>query len=246
MKHQFKLVIAAIVLCLSALPSHGAGMLVDVRVFASSGYVADPKTVYALPGDLVHVGVYLSGLETEPGGTNGLGLFQASIRTLNDGPGGYAQATGSHNYLFHTDAAWDFADSDGTVADSTFSADTDTDLDVISISSGQVDGGPAYHPGIGNGQEVLFGVGYFTVQPGAGSFDLNTYYNGTGGLFGGLSIRTLINTATDDSNGLYPGGNLASDAAIGSPVHVYVPEPTSLCLIGVAASGLLGRRRPRG
>lgn len=244
MKFKCTLVAAAMVLCLGALPGISSAMLIDVRVI-SGEFIVDPKTVYAYPGGQVVVGVFLSGLETEAGGTNGLGAFQFSVRSLNEGEGGLAQATSSFNN--QNVSAFDFLYSNGTLADCTIAADTDTDLDVIDVHGRQRDGGTPYQPGIGNGQEVLLGTAGFTVGSVFGFFDLNTYYNGRNvsyPLLGGLSIRRLINTATDDTNGVFPL-ELASAAEIGSPVHVLVlvPEPMSLCLIGVAALSLLGHRR---
>lgn len=247
MNRKCGLVVAAMGLCLGALPRVSSAMLVDVRVINASNYlwIHDSKTVNVYPATSgwVTVGIFLSGLSTEVGGTNGLGAFVASVRSLNDGPGGYAQATASSNSQSYS--AFDFFYSDGTLADSTIAEDTDTDLDVLRISGVQIDFPPAYQPGIGSAAEIMLGSATFSFPANTGSFDLNTFYTGAASFtssLGGLWIQTLTSTATDDTNGLN-AGNLASAAVIGSPVHVVLPEPTSLCMIGIAASGLLRRRR---
>jgi len=237
-----KLLIGAVLAGLGFASTASASLVVDVRAISGTGSanVSNPKAVTAAVGDSITFGIFLSGLETETGGTNGLGSFNVSVRSLNDGSGGQLQATGSGNS--QTNPSWDFGYSQGTLADSTIAVDTDSDLDVISISATQLDGGTPYTAGIGNGTEVQLGTATFTVQPGATSADVNTYFNGAGGTLGGLVIKALTSTATDDTNGV-SATNLASAVKIGTNVNVSVPEPASMGLLGVAALGLLKRRR---
>jgi len=249
-----KLFVAAALAGLGFASTASASLLVDVRAISvtnasGASSLVNGKSVTLGQGDSVTVGIFLSGLETETGGTNGLGSFSASVRSLGEAPtsgnaDGMLQATASTNG--QSNPPFDFAYSTGSVADSTLVADADTDNDIVGIGGTQLDGGAPYQPGIGNGTEISLGTATFQASNAAqGLVNLNTYFNGTSGAAGGLVIKALTSAATDDTNGV-SATNAASAAKIGTNIGVNVvpaPEPASIGLLGIAGLSLLKRRR---
>jgi len=248
-----KLLIGAALVGLGLASTASAALQVDVRAVSivnTSGFavLGGTKSVTLAAGDKVTVEVHLTGLETETGGTNGLGSYNFSVRSLGESAttgnaDGMVNATASSNG--QSNPPFDFAYSQGTLQDSDLVADADTDIDAYAISGTQLDGGAPYQVGIGNGTDIVLGTATFTAGSATGTLSLNTYFNGSGGTLGGLVIKALTSTATDDTNGV-SATNLGSAAKIGTVVGVTlipVPEPTSAGLLGVAALGLLKRRR---
>lgn len=221
---------AAVVATLGMYADLHAALTIDVRL--SNGQ----KSGFVTPGDDVSIDIFLVGGDT--GLANGLGGFNVSVRSSNESPAvsGLVFATGSTN---ETDASvLDFARSSGTLADCTIAADTDNDLDVLSITGTQntLNG---WDPNYGKTGEIRLGTATFKASPtNSGTVSLNAYFNGSGGTLGGAVIRTLTGSGTSTNS--VSATNLLTASSIGTPVTlstVLDPPPPLVWTGGTGGTG---------
>jgi len=222
-----------------AAQSADASLIVDVRATAIN-------SIPTIPGGLKEVAVAGNGdtvtltLFARVSGTNGTN--DETIQSVH----GSVITSGSLLGNLAGGGFGNFATGSGAQAGSVQDLDADGDLDIGVAPNG---GTPTtgYFVARSNVQENGTTLDANSEEIAVGQFTF-TVTNATGETF-----ANFVRRANASGGNITTSGVWAVDGAVknptfdtlgsGSPVHIVVPEPTSLALAGIASLGLLARRR---
>lgn len=226
-------IVAAV--ALGATASVQAALVIDVRV----ANAADAKNITVAPGDVVTLNVYAVVTGANATADDGVQSLYGSFLSTQTGGG---SATGDFS-TFTAAAPFTANTQPGRVQDLNGQPGLDVGSPNASapVSTDYVWArAAAVHIGATANPEFLVGTLTWTVTDAVGggatslNFDPRSNTNGTP-LFAAAAWR-------EDGVNKSPTAAGTSFAA-GLPVHVTVPEPASLALVGLAATTLMSRRR---
>lgn len=163
--------------------------------------------------------------------------------TLNASAGTLFTVNGQSVHVFDASA---FTNGGGQTLTINGSASDLVAINIGGLGNIQFHGGIAFTGGIGLGNVVFnLGGGDYVHNTGAGSMDINNN-GGTAGIARGIFLDP--NGPMDVTNGVVFGhvfGGDSHDFQFVSGANITVPEPSTLCLLGLGALGALLRRSKR-